>query len=54
MVWREVLREKCATKNFTKNCGKNDQIWPKLTSKMASFPKIKQAFDQNQSDSESN
>ena len=42
------------SRNFTKNCAKNDQIWPKVTSKMASFAKLKQDFDQNQSDSESN
>ena len=54
MVWREILREKWATKNFTKNCGKNDQIWPKLASKMDNFAKMKQDFDQNQSNSEFN
>ena len=30
IAWREILREKCATKNWRKNYGKNGQKWPKI------------------------
>ena len=49
MVWREILREEWVTKKFTKKCGKNDHIWPEITSKTVNFAQMTQDFYKYQS-----